>query len=333
MQNFDLFRIDGHTLRVFVSVCETGSVSRTAELFGVNQSTVSHTLDKLRAAVGVPLFAKSGRGIIPSDKALAMLPRAQKILADIEGLVAPEQYDVAADDRPVHLAIPTPALLHDMKALHAALLEAAPSLRFEIRRLAPRTRLPAMLDNDEVELAISVAGLRYPSTLNHCSYGSEKSVIFYDAACRGPVLTVEEYCAARHGVVNFGGSVKSEVERALGELGLRRKISMVAPTASMLGDLIVGTDVIVTMPQRLADFTYRGLAVCPVPIDLPEIVYHLVWHRRYEHSGRNMWLRQLVLDTRDMTHMPSGSAVDQRPAEGGGDVTPGVPVFPARTPG
>ena len=45
MQNFDLFRLDGHTLRVFVSVCETGSVSRTAELFELNQSTISHTLD------------------------------------------------------------------------------------------------------------------------------------------------------------------------------------------------------------------------------------------------------------------------------------------------
>ena len=78
MQNIDLFRLDGHSLRVFASVCETGSVSRTAELFSLNQSTISHTIDKMRAALGDPLFVKSGRGITPTEKALAVLPRVQK---------------------------------------------------------------------------------------------------------------------------------------------------------------------------------------------------------------------------------------------------------------
>ena len=67
-------------------------------------------------------------------------------------------------------------------------------------------------------------------------------------------------------------------------------------TASMLGDFILGTSLIATMPRQLSQSSYRGLAFCEPPLTLPKIRYDLVWHRRNDHSGRNMWLRQAVLD-------------------------------------
>ncbi|MEM6385577.1 MAG: LysR family transcriptional regulator [Pseudomonadota bacterium] len=309
MQNFDLFRLDGHSLRVFASVCETGSVSRTAELFDVNQSTISHTLDKMRAAVGDPLFVKSGRGITPSEKALAILPRVQKILTDIEGLVAPEKYDASRDIRPFVLAIPTPALLPEMKALHANLLAVDPDSEFELRRMAPREMVTRLLSEDEADLAITVAGFRYSATLNHCHYGEDHFVIFYDEAQRGPIKTAEDYAKARHGAVNFGGANKSVVERALNELGLKRRISVVAPTASMLGDLVQGTDIVATMPSRLATAAYANLAYTEPPFVLPSVEYHLVWHRRYEHSGRNAWLRAQVMAARFVDPVPRSKVI------------------------
>jgi DNA-binding transcriptional LysR family regulator len=66
----------------------------------------------------------------------------------------------------------------------------------------------------------------------------------------------------------------------------------------MLGDFILGTDLIATMPRALAETVYHGLAHCAPPLDLPRVEYHLVWHRRYDHSGRNQWLRELVMNAR-----------------------------------
>lgn len=298
MENFDLLRIDGHTMRVFVSVCQTGSVSRTAELFDLNQSTISHTLDKMRAALGNPLFVKIGRNIAPNEKSLTLLPRIENILADIEGLVTTEDYDVTLETKPLSVAIPTPALLNEIKALRAQVSKLAPNLTLDIRRLAPRSRVAEMLNQDEAELAITVAGLPFPATLNHCVYGTEELVVFYDPACRGPVETLEDYIQADHGVVNFGGGLKSEIGQFLSDRGLERRVSLSAPTGSMLGDLIQGTDMVATMPRRLSDFSYGGLAHVPLPIPAPKIVYELVWHRRYEHSGRNIWLRNQILNAR-----------------------------------
>lgn len=298
MQNFDHLRLDGQTLRIFASVCETQSVSRTAAIFSLNQSTISHTLDKMRAAVGDPLFVRSGRGISATEKALMILPRVQQIIADIEGLVTPEEYDVARDPRPVVIAIPTPALLTEMRVLHARILEVSPDAMLDIRRLVPRDGVEQMLVHEEAEVGIAIAGYRYPPTLSHCVYGRDTPVVFYDPKVRGPVSSMEEYAAARHGVVNFGGGLKSEVEKSLNKIGLDRKIALVGPTTSMLGDLMRGTDIIATMPRRLANSIYEGLAFAPPPCELPDITYDLIWHRRFENSGRNIWLRQLILSTR-----------------------------------
>ncbi len=297
MQNFDYMRLDGHTFRVFVSVCETGSLSKTALLFEVNQSTISHTVDKMRAALNDPLFIKSGRGITPTDKALRILPRVQAILADIEGLVAPEDYDAVWDTRPVTVAIPSPALLQPMRELRTALHKIAPSLRLEVKRLAPREQTESILADEQAEVAVAVSGVKFSSILNTCPFYEEDLVIFYDGTQRGPIDSIEEYASAPHGVINFGGSQKSEVAKALNALGIERRIAIVAPTASMLGSLLIGTDIITTMPQSLAASVYGPLDHCPMPFDIPPIRYELVWHRRFENSGRNQWLRRLLLDT------------------------------------
>lgn len=294
MENYDIYRVDGYTLRIFLSVCQTGSLSRTAALLDLNQSTISYTLDKMRAAIGDDLFVKSGRGVIPSERALSLVPQVQQILSEIEGLALKEKYDPSADPTPVKIAISTPALLQDVKRIHAGILASSPKKRLELIRLAPRDRIVEILEHGEADVAISVSGFQYPTALNHQNYGTDELVVFYDPSHRDRLETVEDYSNAKHAVVDFGGTTKSVVETALSEFGLSRNVSLVAPTTSMLGDLILGTDVIATMQKNLADSIFKGLSHCPAPIELPNIVYDLVWHRRNEHSGRNLWLRELI---------------------------------------
>ena len=294
MENFDIFRLDGHALRVFLSVCETGSISKTAAAFDLNQSTISHTIEKMRSAIGDPLFVKAGRGIVPTETALSLVPRVETLIAEIQSLAVPERYDPAADTRRFILGIQTPSHLEDVKLIQAKLELAAPQVRFELRRVVPKERIPQMLQDHEVDLAIVISGAARAATLNHRPYGQDEMVVFYDPKRRGPVETVQDYSEARHGVVDFGGSGKSMVETSLERLGYQRKIALVSPTASMLGGLLLGTDTIATMPRRLAGSVYTGLAHCPVPLELPPIYYDIMWHRRHEHSGRNIWLRTLV---------------------------------------
>ncbi|MEX3015999.1 LysR family transcriptional regulator [Gymnodinialimonas hymeniacidonis] len=302
MREIDIYRLDAHSLRVFVTVFELNSVSRAAGSLNLNQSTVSHTLDKLRSALSDQLFVRAGRGITPTEKAISIMPRIQRIVAEFEGLEAPEEFDPTLETRPLRIAISTPALIEDMRALRAELRFVAPRSSLHIRRLAPRSEVKAMLTEGEVDLAIAVAGLQYSPALNSCRYGHDELVIFFDPTVRPPITSIEQYFDASHAAVDFGGHAKSVVETAFEERGFKRSYSLLAPTTSMLGDLMVGTELVATMPKRLREAAFAGLDFCPTPFTLPKLQYELVWHRRLDHSGRNVWFRRLLLKVSARLH-------------------------------
>ena len=88
MNLIDTFNLDIRALHTFVVVLDEGSVSRAAVKLGVSQSAVSHTLERLRKALGDPLFVKSGRGIVPTRYAFQTGPHVRQILYDMHSLAS-----------------------------------------------------------------------------------------------------------------------------------------------------------------------------------------------------------------------------------------------------
>ncbi|MDE2420114.1 MAG: LysR family transcriptional regulator [Gammaproteobacteria bacterium] len=72
------------SLQAFVTVMQTGSVSRAAEKLFLTQPAVSKRLRILEDEFGVALFTPIGRGIQPTQAALDLLPRARRWLLDYE---------------------------------------------------------------------------------------------------------------------------------------------------------------------------------------------------------------------------------------------------------
>ncbi len=72
MSKIDYSNLDGKTLRTFLTILEETSVSKAADRLGVTQSAVSHTLAKLRLILGDPLFVRSGQGLTPTERAIAL---------------------------------------------------------------------------------------------------------------------------------------------------------------------------------------------------------------------------------------------------------------------
>ena len=72
-----------HQLRYFVAVAETGGFIRAAERCGVTQPSLSQQVRKLEGELGVTLFDRSSRGAVPTEAGRALLPRAQRILAEV----------------------------------------------------------------------------------------------------------------------------------------------------------------------------------------------------------------------------------------------------------
>jgi LysR family hydrogen peroxide-inducible transcriptional activator len=75
-----------HQLEYFVAVAETGSFSRAAERCNVAQPSLSQQIMKLEGEIGHPLFDRLGRKNILTDAGRLLLPRARKILGELQDI-------------------------------------------------------------------------------------------------------------------------------------------------------------------------------------------------------------------------------------------------------
>lgn len=73
-------------LRYFVAVANLESLTRAASILRVSASALSHSISALESELGYVLFEKSGRKIFLTTFGRNLLPKAKKILADVESL-------------------------------------------------------------------------------------------------------------------------------------------------------------------------------------------------------------------------------------------------------
>ncbi|NOX56453.1 MAG: LysR family transcriptional regulator [Planctomycetes bacterium] len=71
-------------LRTFLAAAEAQSFTRAAETLGVSQAAVSQQIGALERELGVALFERTGRSVVPTDRGRRLYGYAQKILALIE---------------------------------------------------------------------------------------------------------------------------------------------------------------------------------------------------------------------------------------------------------
>ena len=73
-----------HQLTVFLAVYEHGSLTRAAEELGYAQPSVSEQVRGLEKTLGVTLFRRVGRGVVPTTVADTLRPHAERTLAAAE---------------------------------------------------------------------------------------------------------------------------------------------------------------------------------------------------------------------------------------------------------
>lgn len=71
-------------LQAFVQAARTGTATRAAAALGLTQSAISRALTTLEARLGVALFHRIRQRLVLSDAGRALLPEAERMLADLD---------------------------------------------------------------------------------------------------------------------------------------------------------------------------------------------------------------------------------------------------------
>ncbi len=293
MKNTDYMALDGKSLAQLQLIYRLGSISAAALELGVNQSTVSHNLERLRRILGDPLFIKSGRGLVASAKMEAMQGPMEEVLAGLARIANPlpfdpgtcrREFNIMANDFEHDLIIP---------GLVRLLMQQAPQVGLRIQTSQLREIDPVLHARTDVELTPRVpnegSGLIAQPLLQ------DELVMFYDAQQRSAPETLDGCLSSRHAIVQFDiNPMAGRFDRALHQAGKSRKIAYKAPSYFALGAVLRGSTLIAGCPSRLAQGALKGLQSCPMPVSVEPLTFLMVWHVKHRESPEHRWLRQLI---------------------------------------
>jgi DNA-binding transcriptional LysR family regulator len=287
---------DLNLIRAFVAIYETGSVSGAARRLNITQPSVSHSLSRLRDLLHDPLFTRKREGMIPTFNATQLFHAFKGALDDIEATIAAiRRFDPTHSTRCFRLALSDLGELYFLPALVREFQRVAPAMSLEIVQLDSE-KISGWLATGHVDAAVGnlqlVGGHARKRTLfaetYSCLLGASHSTI-------GETLNMEEYVAATHVVVApFTGH--HLVEDVLTGMGIERKIGLRVPHFTNLVEVIASTDLVLTLPTRVAR-AFVGddrMRILPVPFPIPTFDVNLYWQPQAEDSAAQQWLCDTV---------------------------------------
>jgi DNA-binding transcriptional LysR family regulator len=291
---------DLNLLPVFEALFRHGSVTRAATEMGLTQSAMSSALGRLRRQLDDPLFVNTRSGMLPTPRALELAPHLTDALAMVRGaLGARDAFDPRRTTRSLRVYMTDVGETVLLPTLMRHLHEHSPVMRLETAQL-PASELAVRLETGDIDLAVGyVPQLR--DKIRRARLFEERYVCMTrpdHPAGRGAPLTLKEYLAARHVLIASMGSGHQILERTLAERGMEENVALRVPHFVVVPLIVASTDLIVSLPSRMAEASSRvvKVKVHPLPIPLPSFEVSLYWHARVENDAANRWLRDAMLE-------------------------------------
>lgn len=130
--------MDVHQLEVFLSVLETGTVTKGAERVHLSPAAVSLQLQSLSEHLQTELFVRSGRKLAPTSMAFRLGEQARTVIGQMRRIEAEFQGEAKEDTRPFQFATGVTTLVYRLGR----------PLRL-LRKQYPRTALHVTVANTE----------------------------------------------------------------------------------------------------------------------------------------------------------------------------------------
>src|SRR5712675_2539803 len=300
----NLRSVDLNLLVLFDALMAERNVTRAAARNGLSQPAVSKALNRLRYLFDDPLFVLHDRAMEPTARARQLAGPIRGALAYISRtLPLPEEFDPATIQATVKIA--TNDLYHSslLPSLIRHLRRHAPGVDLQVRAI-DRSRLQEQLAAGEIDVAFAPLGTKGSEISAEPLWNDRLVTLVGENNPLREAMTIEAFAAAGHLVdaghvrVSPDGVGTSVVDAILTARGLRRRIVLVLPNCAGVPFVVAATDLIATLPSRIA----KGLAPVPnirvltPPLPDVEVSPHMFWHRRTDTDPLQVWLRAAIRD-------------------------------------
>jgi DNA-binding transcriptional LysR family regulator len=304
----ELRQLDLNLLKALDALLDERHVTRAASRLGVTQPAMSAMLGRLRETFGDPLFARTGRGIVPTSRALELAMPLKQVLAGAAALLQPAVFEPATATASITIAATDYALRAVAVPFITALKRLAPHVRVALVPVDDRL-VHGQLERGEVDIALVTPDGLAPDLHARRLFDEHYVCVVRSGhpALRGNRrLTLKRFCELDHALVSYtGGSFRGVTDDALERLGLHREVTLSIKSFIVVPDILRASDMVAVLPSRLVSGT-DGLVVLPPPVEVPGFTKMAVWHERSHHDPAQRWLRNILFET-------SQRSVNRRP--------------------
>jgi DNA-binding transcriptional LysR family regulator len=274
-----------------------GSVARAARRLRLSPSAMSRQLARLRETTGDPLLVRAGRGLVPTPRALELRESIGRLVQEAEAALRPaEALNLKQLSRIFTLRTREGFAENFGAELITRIAEQAPGVQLYFAQKLDKDSTP--LRDGTIDFETGVVGddtgpeLRTQALFHDRFIGVVRS----GHPLSEGEMTPEHYATGQHILVSRRGLQKGEIDEALGELGLARRIATLVGSFSAALALARASDLIVSVPERYTGNLRVGMYSFALPVPTSDVTISLLWHPRMDADPAHRWLRGCIRD-------------------------------------
>ena len=276
---------------------EEQNITRAAERLHMTQSATSGVLGRLRTYFEDELLVQVGRKMQPTPFALELVHPVREVLLTIKSSITAKPVFAPTTSKR-HFRLVTSDYL--ISVLFAQVIQKihqeAPNITFEM--LGPGDNSGELLIRGEVDLMIVPERYIIEGHPSQLLFEEEHVCVVWQGNTQvGDSLTLEQYMDMGHVSVGFGRTRHMSIEEwFMNQYGFNRRLEVITNDFNTLPQLVVGTQRIATMHQRLARLyaEYLPLRILPPPVRIPVMREFMLWHRSMDGDPMHRWLRERI---------------------------------------
>lgn len=285
--------MDTQALQAFITVAETGSFSRAAEILHLTQPAISKRIANLESQLNCRLFDRIGRQTHLTESGHALMPRARKVLVELEDtrrLLSNLHGDVSGS---LVLGTSHHIGLHRLPPVLKAFTSRYPQVRLDMRFLDSEQAYEGILQG-ELELAVVTLAPQKHRNLDVVPVWTDRLqlVVSRDHALAGvEEVSLEQLTCYEAVLPGFQTFTRGIVESAFARNGLQLQVSLSTnymETLKMMVSIGLGWSL---LPETLIDESMAIIRLDEVSLTRP---LGYLYHRERTLSNAAQRLIQLL---------------------------------------
>ncbi|NIE63595.1 LysR family transcriptional regulator [Burkholderia sp. Ax-1719] len=323
MQTLD--GIDLNLLRVFLAIVEEQSLTKAGERLALSQPAMSYSLARLRALFDDQLFVRTRHGMQPTPISQELAVIVARALDSVrEALRYAERFDPLVSTRAFRLSLSD-----------AGEMAYLPSICEEVKRLAPRIKICIEpLPVGQIEEALRARKLDFAiGNLPELTSRTRHQVLFEEGyvcvrrrrpeMAKSQQMTLAEFVEGTHVLIRSVEHSHHAIDDALRSKGVARNIGLEVPHFVALPGVLAVTDLIATLPRRLAGILAQGggFEIFELPVEIPSAAVTMHWHEHFHEDEGIAWMRDLLMNI--MRRFAGPASADASASAGAATATTG----------